>query len=88
MPVLKTIAATKLDFSGDRQRRHKLRLPRASLDLCHGILFVVRAGETDHEAAKKASIESREKNLLSGVLNQLENSEVQSGYYCGHSDKP
>jgi hypothetical protein len=65
-----------------------LRLPRASLDLCDGILFVVRVRETDHDAAKKASIEFREKNLLSGVLNQLENSEVQSGYYCGHSDKP
>ena len=66
-----------------------LRLPRASLaDLCDGVLFVVRAGERDHEAAKKASLEFREKNLLGGVLNQLENSEVQSGYYCGHSDKP
>jgi protein-tyrosine kinase len=56
-------------------------------DLCDGVLFVVRAGETDHEAAKKASMEFREKNLLGVVLNQVENSEGQGGYYYGHSDK-
>ena len=56
-------------------------------DLCDGVLFVVRAGETDHEAAKKASSEFREKNLLGVVLNQVENSEAQGGYYYGHSDK-
>ena len=46
-------------------------------DLCDGVLFVVRAGETDHEAAKKASSEFREKNLLGVVLNQVEDSEGQ-----------
>ena len=56
-------------------------------DLCDGVLFVVRAGETDHEAAKKASMEFREKNLLGVVLNQVEDSEAQGGYYYGHSDK-
>jgi protein-tyrosine kinase len=56
-------------------------------DLCDGVLFVVRAGETDHEAAKKGSLEFREKNLLGVVLNQVENSETQSSYYYGHSDK-
>jgi protein-tyrosine kinase len=56
-------------------------------DLCDGVLFVVRAGETDHEAAKKASSEFREKNLLGVVLNQVENSEGQGGYYYGHSDQ-
>jgi protein-tyrosine kinase len=55
-------------------------------DLCDGVLFVVRAGETDHQAAKKASSEFREKNLLGVVLNQVENSEGQGGYYYGHSD--
>jgi protein-tyrosine kinase len=56
-------------------------------DLCDGVLFVVRAGETDHEAAKKASLEFKDKNLLGVVLNQVENSEAQGGYYYGHSDK-
>jgi non-specific protein-tyrosine kinase len=56
-------------------------------DLCDGVLFVVRAGETDHEAAKKASQEFREKNLLGVVLNQVEDSEGQGGYYYGHSDR-
>jgi protein-tyrosine kinase len=56
-------------------------------DLCDGVLFVVRAGETDHEAARKASSEFREKNLLGVVLNQVEDSEGQGGYYYGHSDK-
>jgi protein-tyrosine kinase len=55
-------------------------------DLCDGVLFVVRAGETDYEAAKKAALEFREKNLLGVVLNQVENSEAQSGYYYGHSE--
>jgi protein-tyrosine kinase len=56
-------------------------------DLCDGVLFVVRAGETSHEAAKKASSEFREKNLLGVVLNRVEKSEAQGGYYYGHSDK-
>jgi protein-tyrosine kinase len=56
-------------------------------DLCDGVLFVVRAGETDHEAAKKASSEFRNKNLLGVVLNQVEASEGQGDYYYGHSDK-
>ena len=32
-------------------------------------------------------MEFREKNLLGVVLNQVEDSEVQGGYYYGHSDK-
>lgn len=55
-------------------------------DLCDGVLFVVRAGETDHEAAKKASSEFRSKNLLGVVLNQVESSEAQGGYYYGHTE--
>jgi protein-tyrosine kinase len=56
-------------------------------DLCDGVLFVVRAGETDYEVAKKGSLEFREKNLLGVVLNQVENAETSGGYYYGHSDK-
>jgi protein-tyrosine kinase len=56
-------------------------------DLCDGVLFVVRAGLTDYEAAKKGSMEFREKNLLGVVLNQVEDSEGQGGYYYGPSDK-
>jgi protein-tyrosine kinase len=56
-------------------------------DLCDGVLLVVRAGETNHEVAKKGSLEFREKNLLGVVLNQVEKSETQGSYYYGHSDK-
>ena len=56
-------------------------------DLCDGVLFVVRAGKTDYELAKKGSSEFREKNLLGVVLNQVENSETQGGYYYPHSEK-
>lgn len=59
---------------------------RSLADLCDGVLFVVRAGETDYEAAKKGSMEFREKNLLGVVLNQDEKSEGQGGYYYGHSE--
>jgi protein-tyrosine kinase len=54
--------------------------------LCDGVLFVVKAGETDHEAAKKACLEFREKNLLGVVLNRIENNGEQQGYYYGHSE--
>ena len=56
-------------------------------DLCDGVLLVVRAGETNHEVAKKCSLEFREKNLLGVVLNQVDKSETQGSYYYGHSDK-
>jgi protein-tyrosine kinase len=56
-------------------------------DLCDGVLFVVRAGQTSHEAAKKASLEFREKNILGTVLNQVESTEGQGGYYYG-GDRP
>jgi len=54
--------------------------------LCDGVLFVVHAGKTDNEMALKASTEFRDKNLLGVVLNQVEASEAQSGYYYGHTD--
>jgi protein-tyrosine kinase len=54
--------------------------------LCDGVLFVLHAGKTDDEAALKASREFRDKNLLGVVLNQVEASETQSGYYYGESD--
>lgn len=53
---------------------------------CDGVLFVVRAGETDSEVAIKGSAEFRNKNLLGVVLNQVEASEAQRGYYYGHSE--
>src|ERR1700744_5988691 len=56
-------------------------------DLCDGVLFVVRAGETDFEAAKKAASEFRKKNLVGVVLNQVEKSEGREGQYYGHYDK-
>jgi protein-tyrosine kinase len=50
-------------------------------DLCDGVLFVVRAGETAFEVAEKASSEFRDKNLLGVVLNRVEKSESYKGYY-------
>jgi protein-tyrosine kinase len=53
---------------------------------CDGVLFVVHAGKTDNEIALKASTEFRNRNLLGVVLNQVEASESQGGYYYGHTD--
>src|ERR1700690_3055616 len=40
-------------------------------DMCDGVLFIVRAGETDFELAQKASGEFAEKNLLGVILNRV-----------------
>jgi protein-tyrosine kinase len=56
-------------------------------DLCDGVLFVVRAGQTSHEDARKASMEFRHKNILGTVLNQVDSLEGPGDYYYGHSEK-
>jgi protein-tyrosine kinase len=53
-------------------------------DLCDGVLFVVRAGETNHEVAEKAASEFRNKNLLGVVLNRVEPTEGYEDYYYGY----
>jgi capsular exopolysaccharide synthesis family protein len=53
-------------------------------DLCDGVLFVVRAGQTDCEIAEKASSEFRDKNLLGVVLNRVEHGDSYGGYYYGY----
>jgi capsular exopolysaccharide synthesis family protein len=53
-------------------------------DLCDGVLFVVRAGSTNHEMAAKASAEFENKNLLGVVLNRVENNEGYGGYYYSY----
>ena len=50
-------------------------------DLCNGVLFVVKAGATSDESAKKASLEFRDKNLLGVVLNQVDKTEMPESYY-------
>jgi protein-tyrosine kinase len=54
-------------------------------DLCDGVLFVVRAGQTDFETAEKASVEFRNKNLLGVVLNRVEKRESYGAYHYGYS---
>jgi protein-tyrosine kinase len=54
-------------------------------DLCDGVLFVVKAGETDHRLAEKASSEFLRKNLLGVVLNRTEKEESYGGYYSGYA---
>jgi len=54
-------------------------------DLCDGVLFVVKAGETDHRLAEKASSEFLKKNLLGVVLNRAEENASYGGYYSGHA---
>jgi protein-tyrosine kinase len=54
--------------------------------VCDGVLFVVKAGATSDESAKKGSLEFRNKNLLGVVLNQMERSEMQESYY-GYSPR-
>jgi protein-tyrosine kinase len=53
-------------------------------DLCDGVLFVVRAGQTDCEMAEKASSEFRDKNLLGVVLNCVEKGDSYGTYYYGY----
>jgi capsular exopolysaccharide synthesis family protein len=53
-------------------------------DLCDGVLFVVKAGETDYELAEKASAEFLEKNMLGVVLNRVEKSDSYGGNYYGY----
>ena len=53
-------------------------------DLCDGVLFVVRAGETNFEVARKASSEFRDKNLLGVVLNRAQQNDSYDGYYYGY----
>jgi Mrp family chromosome partitioning ATPase len=52
-------------------------------DLCDGVLFVVRAGETNHEVAEKTASEFRSKNLLGVVLNRVELAGGYGDYYYG-----
>jgi len=53
-------------------------------DLCDGVLFVVRAGSTDHEMAAKAAAEFQDKNLLGVVLNRAHDEAGYGGYYYGY----
>jgi protein-tyrosine kinase len=53
-------------------------------DLCDGVLFVVRAGVTDHEMAAKATAEFHDRNLLGVVLNRAEGDAGYGGYYYGY----
>ncbi len=50
-------------------------------DLCDGVLFVVRAGQTSYEVAEKGALEFRDKNLLGVVLNGAERAESYGNYY-------
>ena len=52
-------------------------------DLCDGVLFVVRAGETNHELAERAAGEFRSKNLVGVVLNRVEQAAGYGDYYYG-----
>jgi len=54
-------------------------------DLCDGVLFVVKAGETDHRLAEKASSEFLKKNLLGVVLNRAEEEASYGDYYSGYA---
>jgi protein-tyrosine kinase len=56
-------------------------------DLCDGVLFVIRAGETSYEVAKKAASEFRDKNLIGVVMNQVDKSEGRSEYYYNAEKK-
>jgi len=53
-------------------------------DLCDGVLFVVRAGSTDHELATKAAAGFQDKNLLGVVLNRVDGDAGYGGYYYSY----
>ena len=50
-------------------------------DMCDGVLFVVRAGTTNYETARKAAAEFENKNLLGVVLNRVEKQNAYGEYY-------
>ena len=54
-------------------------------DICDGILFVVRAGKTDYETARRAVAEFPEKSMLGVVLNGVEKRDVYGDYYYGYT---
>jgi protein-tyrosine kinase len=53
-------------------------------DQCDGVLFVVRAGNTDWEIAQRVSAEFRDKNLLGVVLNRVDSADSYNNYYYGY----
>ena len=54
-------------------------------DMCDGVLFVVRAGATDFEAAQKAASEFSDSKLLGVILNRVPKNETYGVYYYGYS---
>jgi protein-tyrosine kinase len=52
-------------------------------DLCDGVLFVVEAGKTNYESARKAVSGFHKKNLLGVVLNRVEDQGASYGSYYG-----
>jgi protein-tyrosine kinase len=56
-------------------------------DLCDGVMFVIRAGETSYEVAKKAASEFRDKNLIGVVMNQVDKSQGRGDYYYNAEKK-
>jgi protein-tyrosine kinase len=57
-------------------------------DLCDGVLFVVKAGETDCKLAERACSEFRKKNLLGVVLNRVGKMDDAYGEYYLQSAVP
>ena len=53
-------------------------------DLCDGVLFVVRAGDTDSEVAAKVLEDFKQKNLVGVVLNRVERGDGYGGYYYSY----
>jgi protein-tyrosine kinase len=53
-------------------------------DLCDGVLFVVKGGDTDHQLAEKGSSEFLKKNLLGVVLNGAELGASYGDYYSSY----
>jgi protein-tyrosine kinase len=53
-------------------------------DMCNGVLFVVRAGSTDFEAALRGAAEFQGKNLLGVVLNRVDKAASYDSYYYGY----
>jgi capsular exopolysaccharide synthesis family protein len=57
-------------------------------DLCDGVLFVVRAGQTSYEVAEKGAFEFRGKNILGVVLNGADRGDSYGHYYySGYSSE-
>jgi len=56
-------------------------------DMCDGVLFVVRAGATEFQAAQKAVAEFPDEKLVGVIMNHVDPRETYGPYYYGYTNE-